>query len=208
MPGQPLLILTAMQMEADAISAANSTTPYTVRTIGPGAVRMPTDLNINRPRAIILAGIGGGLDPSLRCGDVVIDEMSDAQIAAPLRFRRGGIYTADHIIATPQQKREAMEKTAAIVVDMENAIVRDRAKQLGVPFLGVRVIGDGAADTLNPIVLTLIDENGRAKPAAVAGALVRHPMLLRDLLHLGRTAKVALQSLTRAMTEIFKAMNP
>jgi adenosylhomocysteine nucleosidase len=207
MPVQPLLILTAMQMEADAIDAANAVTPYALRTIGPGAVRMLEDFDRDRPRGIILAGIGGGLDPSLRCGDVVIDELSDLKTSV-LPYRRGGIYTADRIIATPQQKREAMTKTGAIVVDMENAIVRDRAKQLGVPFLGVRVIGDGAADTLNPIVLTLIDENGRAKIGAVASALVCHPLLLRDLMHLRRTAKIALQSLTGAMGQILTAENP
>jgi hypothetical protein len=207
MSHQRVLILTAMQMEADAIKAAKIDRPYQLQVVGPGAKRMPADLDRDRPSGIILAGIGGGLDPSLRCGDVVIDETSDLKTVA-LPYRRGGIYTADRIIATPQQKREVLEKTGAIVVDMETAIVRERAKQLGVPFLGVRVVGDGAGDTLNPIVLTLIDENGHTKLGAVAMALTRHPTLLRDLLQLRRTAKIALQSLTLAMREVLTAVNP
>jgi hypothetical protein len=207
MSQERVLILTAMQMEADAIKAAKIDRPHQLQVVGPGAKRMPADLDRDKPSGVILAGIGGGLDPSLRCGDVVIDEMSDLKTIA-LPYRRGGIYTADRIIATPEQKREALEKTGAIVVDMETAIVRERAKQLGVPFLGVRVVGDGAGDTLNPIVLTLIDERGRAKLGTVAAAMIRHPMLLRDLIHLRRTAKVALQSLGRAMREILTAVNP
>jgi hypothetical protein len=200
-----LLVLTAMQMEADAITAGRGSGSFDIAIIGPGASRIP-NLDRNKYGAILLAGIGGGLDPSLQCGDVVIDEASDLQ-CGDLPFRHGKIHTADRIIATPQQKLEILEKTGAVVVDMENAIVRKRANDHRILFLGLRVIGDCAADTLDPIVLTLIDENGRPKTGVVASALIRRPMLLRDLLHLRSRTKIALESLSRAVTQVLKAMN-
>ena len=206
-PLQKLLIMTAMQMEADAIAAIRNVPTFELAVIGPGAKRMPENLDLNNSRGVILAGIAGGLDPMLQCGDVVIDESSDLK-CGEIPYRRGKIHTADRIIATPQQKQDILEKTGALVVDMENAIVRRRANEMGIPFFGLRVVGDCASDALDPIVLSLIDENGRPKIGAVASALLRRPMLLRDLLRLRSTAKIALQSLSRCVAQVLKAANP
>jgi hypothetical protein len=94
---------------------------------------MPKNGDVAGCRGIIMAGLAGALDPTLHDGEVVIDQplvdtLQDA------RWRRGGIHTSDHLIATPAAKAALFESTGATVVDMETAKARAFAERAGVPF--------------------------------------------------------------------------
>jgi 4-hydroxy-3-methylbut-2-en-1-yl diphosphate reductase len=111
--------------------------------------------------AVVVAGVAGGLDPSLRAGDVVVaSEVRDgkgrialrgsAPLAAELRrmglrVRCGPIVSSDHIVNS-SDARERLAATGALAVDMESAaVVRaldERAEK--VPVAVVRVIVDTA----------------------------------------------------------------
>jgi len=74
MPDSKWLILTALAMEAKAITAACP--QATVRVIGIRASRFD-DSMLAGATGIILAGLAGGLDPQLKAGDVVIGARAD-----------------------------------------------------------------------------------------------------------------------------------
>jgi 4-hydroxy-3-methylbut-2-enyl diphosphate reductase len=111
------------------------------------------------PEALVVAGVAGGLDPSLRPGDVVVaSEVRDEhgrivlRGASPLvaelrrmgmRVHFGPMVSCDKLVTG--QEREKLAKTGALAVDMESAaIVRAMGAAQRPPVAVVRVIVDTA----------------------------------------------------------------
>lgn len=111
-----------------------------------------------RPRAVLVAGIGGGLQPGLRPGTpVVLDtvcaaqsriaaasEVADAMEAAlgnaGVTARRGEGWTVNGVAdAAAKQK---LGTDGALTVDNESFAVLDRARAHGVPAAAFRVVAD------------------------------------------------------------------
>jgi hypothetical protein len=159
-------------------------------------MRLPAKIPQNT--LICMAGLGGGLDPSLSVGDVVVDELSDIS-AAELPYRRAKMHTMAQIVATPAQRAELFARTGAAVVEMENERVRQFARKHGAGYVGIRAISDSASQTLDPAVARLVDPFGRVKPGTLAKELVRRPGLAADLMRLRRTSKRALANLAHAV---------
>src|SRR4051812_38922885 len=115
-----------------------------MHVIGPGAQTLP---QIDDDAcAIVLAGLAGGLDPSLRKGDGGI--RAEPQIFSnPPDFgsaRAARLTCQTRIIGAPQQKAELFRTTGAAAVDMERDAVRNLAVELGVPLIILRAISDTA----------------------------------------------------------------
>ncbi len=123
-----------------------------------------------RPDAVVVAGVGGALDPSLRPGDVVVaDEVrgpngrTALRAAAPLvaelrrlglRVHHGPVLTRDSIVGG-RDERAALFATGALVVDMESAPIVHSFATRGVPVAVVRVVVDTvAAPLLRPATVT------------------------------------------------------
>ena len=147
---------------------------------------------------VIMTGLAGALDPALQIGDVVVD--CDLELPDFGRLlRRGRIHGADRIVATPHEKAELHRQTGALAVEMEGAIVRKWAKELGASFIGIRSISDRADQTLDPAVLALVDEWGRPRWGRIPGTLLRRPWLLPQLIRLGRDSQRAARRLGAAV---------
>jgi hypothetical protein len=212
MPPGRLLIYTAMQNEAHAITsklrlrfeskllATGSLSPnlsISLHVIGIGAKHLPL-IPSDRPiMAILLAGLSGGLDPTLRCGDIILDELSDIQ-PTELPFRLGRIHTAQNLISTPAEKEKLFRETGAVAVDMESAIVQRFAKQHSIPFINLRSISDISDETLPASVINLVDEFGRPRLGEIFATLIQQPRLLTSLLRLGTNSLIALRMLAMA----------
>jgi 4-hydroxy-3-methylbut-2-en-1-yl diphosphate reductase len=153
-----LLVVTALRAEYAAL--AGRVPGATLARCGMGPARvdawLPRLAEIS-PGAVVVAGVAGGVDPTLRPGDVVVaTEVRDdrgrivQRAAAPLvaelrrmglRVRTGPMISCDHVVRGPEAMARLAE-TGAIAVDMESAaIVRAAA---GVPTAVVRVIVDTA----------------------------------------------------------------
>ncbi|MGH8862975.1 MAG: 4-hydroxy-3-methylbut-2-enyl diphosphate reductase [Jatrophihabitantaceae bacterium] len=157
-----LLVVTALRSEYAAL-AGRVEGATTVRCgMGPERVRawLP-QLAALAPDALVVVGVAGGLDPSLRPGDVLVaTEVRDehgrivlrgaAPLAAELRrmgmrVRTGPMVSCDHVVGSAAA-RERLAATGALAVDMESAAVVRAAG--GVPTAVVRVIVDTAYSSL------------------------------------------------------------
>lgn len=209
-----LVILTAVALEARAVAAAWGARPPSrrgptriflppgnveIHLVGIGARHLP--LNLPPVRGIVMAGLAGALDPALKVGDVVIDDCPEG--ALPGRgYRRGKIVAADHVLTTPQHKREWFAQTGALAVDMESAAARGLAERLGTPFASIRAISDAANDALDPAILGFVDEFGRPRVLPLAGALMRRPGLVPSLRRLGAASNLAARQLGEIVRQI------
>ncbi|HEU5006375.1 MAG TPA: 4-hydroxy-3-methylbut-2-enyl diphosphate reductase [Jatrophihabitantaceae bacterium] len=153
-----LTVVTALRSEYAALSGRVPDAQLLRCGMGPERVQawLPR-LREAAPEAVVVAGVAGGVDPSLRPGDVVVaSEVRDSRGrtvlrgAAPLvaelrrmgfRVRTGPMVSHDRVVGGAEE-RARLAATGAIAVDMESAeIVR---ATVGVPTAVVRVIVDTA----------------------------------------------------------------
>jgi len=213
-----VIIFTAVQTEAKAVARAlrlrraskvlwngdeNRGPPVSLYMIGMGASHLPAIVP-SELGCILMAGLAGALEPSLQIGDLVIDAQST--FATEVKAVRGSIYTSKTLIATPAEKADCFDRIGAVVVDMENQIVREWAAKMDVPFLGIRAISDRADQSLDPGILNAIDEFGGIKPIQLAAGLLGRPARIASLIRVGSHAKHAAERLGCAVAEIVAAM--
>ncbi|PYQ53829.1 MAG: hypothetical protein DMF59_00695 [Acidobacteria bacterium] len=123
---------------------------------------------------LIGMGIAGGVDPSLRFGDIVV--AGDAPIAG----RRATIATVDHIA-------RAKDNIAAQVVDTESAGWARAASKFRVPFAVVRAIFDPADEQIPDFVTT--------DRAAVVRHALTHPRAIPILLQMRERVRACAEAL-------------
>lgn len=167
--------------------------------------------------ALAVFGVAGALDPGFAPGtllcpaQIVAEDGDHYAVDSAWRFRLAGrlgeslsdrtLLTVRLPLLTPQAKAEAQRRFDAVAVDMESAAVAGVARSRGLPLLVLRAIADGAGDSIPGPLADAIDRWGRARPLAVAAALLRQPPMLLRLPRLAGTmnrATVALRSAIRA----------
>lgn len=210
MTNPKVIILTALHNESKAVQSAIpdwKERNLDFRTIGIRAVRMPDLATLAPIRCLILCGLAGGLDPSLRIGDIIVD--CDNSFPWPTStFRRAAIHTSTELIRTPEDKRSSFARTGAAAVDMEQSLVRAAALSLAIPFIGIRSISDTAEDALDPIILNWIDVVGTPRPAVIARDMLLRPRSWGAARRLARDSKPALRTLGEAVATIVKGIQP
>ena len=208
-----LVILTAVAIEARAIAGVwRLPTPKPgrpVRTsdrdpsveihlVGIRAVGPPMELANPVPAAIVMAGLAGALDPSLKIGDVVLDDCPESFVLDVVH-RRGKIHCSADLVSTTDAKRRLFETTGALAVDMESGPARALAEKLGVPFINIRAISDTSDEALDPAVLHLVDPYGIPRLLSIAATLVRRPGMIPYLKKLGVNSNLAAKNLAAAV---------
>ena len=185
-----VLILTAVTMEAAALRRAG----LQATVIGIGASRLSAVAVPAGTTHVVMAGVGGAVDPGLSVGDVVVDgDVRDV--------RRGTVHTVDDLLSTAAEKAAVFAETAAAVVDMEQAVVR---RWTDLPVIGVRAVSDAARDAVDPAVLRFVTDVGRPRPLVIAAALLRRPGLVRQLVRLNADTRVALGRLAAVLPVIVR----
>ncbi len=174
---------------------------------GDGA-RLERDLEVllqAGPALVLSTGLGGGLDPALAVGAVVIDgdaALVEHLVAVLPAAIRAPITGQDTIAAGISGKGALRRATGAAVVDMESHIAVRAARRHGVPFAAIRVISDAADEALPPAALVGMRPDGGIALGAVLASLARHPAQLPALIRTGRHAGLA----HRTLRDVYDAL--
>lgn len=172
-------------------------------------------VEIGDMRAVISFGIAGGLDPSLRPGDVVVASAVIAEsgvwkvpakllAAITAQVHRHGIEAStgfvvgvEEPIIAPASKVALRRETDAVAVDMESHVGAAYAASKGLPFAAIRVISDPAERALPALAKKALKPDGRIDVTAVIAGLARAPLQLATLIRAGEDAGRAFAGLRR-----------
>lgn len=209
---RPVLIVTGLVQEARIAAGpgmaviCSSSDPQQLRAL----------LTVFDPatiRGVISFGVAGGLDPSLRSGDIVVAtevmagdtrwlaglSLTEQQIAGIAlgrrRVVRGGLAGVEEVVVGQACKAALRSVTGAAAVDMESHIAAAYAAENDLPFAALRVISDPASRALPALARAAIKPNGDIDLRKVLSGVVRNPRSLRALVSTGIDFNRALRSL-------------
>jgi adenosylhomocysteine nucleosidase len=209
-------IITGMAFEAAILKdAARKGTGAAIIAHGLGreAARSAAEDAIRQgARTLMSFGIAGGLDPKLRAGTVVVaaevrdrtkaflsDALWAAKVCEELRLdsNRTTLAHADHVLTTPAEKAALFAVTGAAAADMESFGVAEAAAAHGLPFLALRVIADGAYDSVPRIALAATTADGHVRVMETVFRALTSPGQIPELIRLGKRTAVAKSALAR-----------
>ena len=209
------LVITGMAQES-RIAAGPGVSHVVCSGSDPDRLRTQlSGLDARGLRAVISFGIAGGLDPSLRSGDVVVatavlaeegtwkvppsvvDAMASRVRASGIPVAEGALVGVEEPVLLPATKASMHAATDAIAVDMESHIGAAYAAARKLPFAAVRVISDPAERALPTLAKGALKPDGRVDWTAVFSGLARAPNELSTLLRAGGDAGRAFAGLRR-----------
>ncbi|MFN0023481.1 MAG: hypothetical protein ACKVS5_06235 [Parvularculaceae bacterium] len=167
-------------------------------------------------KAVISAGLCGGLDPALKSGELVIGErvvsasgdviLSDRRLlaAAPASAKQVAIFGSDEIIDSAATKAALFGRYASQTVDMESHGAARAAARAGAPFIAIRAVADGAARALPKAALGAVTASGGVNVMSVLFECVRSPQQFEQIAMLGRESGAATETLRRDFGDVFR----
>jgi len=209
---RPILIVTGLIQEARIAAGpgmtviCSSSDPQQLRALL--TVFDPTTI-----RGVISFGVAGGLDPSLKSGDVVVatevmagdgrwlaglslsDDLISGITLGRRRIVRAGLAGVEEVVVARARKAALRSDTGAAAVDMESHIAAAYAAEAGLPFAAVRVISDPADRSLPALAKNAIKANGDIDLRTILRGVVRNPRTLSALVSMGIDFNRALRSL-------------
>jgi adenosylhomocysteine nucleosidase len=209
---RPILIVTGLVQEARIAAGpgmaviCSSSDPQQLRALL--SVFDPSTI-----RGVISFGVAGGLDPSLRSGDVVVateviegdarwlaglalnEELFESVALGRRRVVRGSLAGAEAVVQGESCKAALHLETGAVAVDMESHIAAAYAAEAGLPFAALRVISDPAGRALPELARVAIQPDGKIDLRKILRGVVRNPRTLRALVSTGIDFNRALRSL-------------
>jgi len=186
--------------------AANGAGPKLATQAVEVAIRaaMVAELSSSKLEAVVSAGYGGALDPTLRESQIVVaTEVVDptaeesyqcAKVHADSDFVSGVVLSQDEIVNDAPTKQR-LQSSGAMVVDMESAGVAARAKRAGLPFACIRVISDRADESFPFNLNKMRSSDGRIARQKIMSYAVTHPAVMPALFQLKRRTKEAAKAL-------------
>jgi len=178
----------------------------------------------HRPPWIISAGFAGALNERLKRGHILMaDELvgpggerlaidlkvDPATLASSPGVHVGRLLTVDEIVRRAEDKRRLGLEHGAAAVDMESWAVGDVCRREKVRFLSVRVITDEVDDELPSEIDHLARQKTfAARLGAAAGAVVRRPSSVKDMLKLKEQALLASDRLAAFLAGVIHQLTP
>jgi adenosylhomocysteine nucleosidase len=209
---RPVLIVTGLVQEA-RIAAGPGLTVICSSSDPQQLRELLTVFDPSTIKGVISFGVAGGLDPTLKSGDIVVatevlsgdtrwlaglalhDELIASVALGGRRIVRGGLAGVEQVIAAKACKAALRSETGAAAVDMESHIAAAYAAEAGLPFAALRVISDPATRALPELARAAIKPNGDIDLRKVLRGLARNPLTLRALVSTGIDFNRALRSL-------------
>jgi adenosylhomocysteine nucleosidase len=201
--------------------------------IGKECARIAAEITVRcyRPDLIISSGFGGGLQPDIKAGHIVVGtEILDLrqdqgnQImwdsthkpvhpsringddTSDLRVHYGKIMTTDEMVLRAANKARIGKASGALTVDMETSAVAAVCAARKIDFLAVRCITDQVHEDL-PDEFNDFFVLGQLRPDRVFSSCVRDPRVLTDLARLGYRAKHSGANLARFLEAAVAQLN-
>ena len=204
-----IVAITGMAREAEIVSVAD--VAVLVGALQPQRLREQANIAAQNASGIISIGIAGGLDPQFRAGDVIVaaqilseharhhvDLAWMQRIAAKLpNAVVAPILGLDAMTSTREAKAQLLARYGAPAVDMESHIVAEVAATHHLPFASLRVVCDGADDTLPHAARNAIAPDGTVALGRVLGGLLLRPYEIPALIRLGNNSRKAFAELLR-----------
>jgi adenosylhomocysteine nucleosidase len=221
-------IIVAMASEAKALQNKTGRflgeIPFTVRVASPGledAEKVATRLLSEGHGFFISWGVGGGLDPSLGPGRLLISQQVitiSGQILEfsgdlgkrigdtlkPLNPIVGRITSSEKPVVSPMEKAKLRNTSNAVAVDMESIAVAKIANKNNCGFLCIRSIVDSANFEIPSSALAGMDSEGGRVMLQVIRQLACRPKELKDMIKLSFHFRKALKTLNNAANLIIK----
>lgn len=183
--------------------------------------------------AIVSLGFAGGLDPTLRSGDLLLATKAAAVNAngtpesggvltadvallkrvalfanhAGIPHRLGGLATVPEPLLTPESRGRVGRHSEALAADMEGYWVAAQAQAAKVPFLLARAILDPVGMTLPSLVHDIVADEGRRELYYTARFIVRSPWRTAQVARLALRARQAQRMLKRLSHEIIQPLS-
>jgi adenosylhomocysteine nucleosidase len=188
--------------------------------IGPALAEAATEqlLAATDVDRVVVVGIAGGLEPVSAVGDLVVPEEA-VDDATGERFRatpaggvtpRGVVRTGDEADYGLDDGDVARLRDAGFTaLDMETAAIARVCQRRGIPWLAFRAISDMAGDSsLGPVVMTLVDPEGRPRAWPSIRFLLSRPHKIPHLVRLGRDARAATTTAAEAAAAHLRGGEP
>jgi adenosylhomocysteine nucleosidase len=173
--------------------------------IGAGAARRASEaiLTLFEPSVIYSVGFAGGLDPSLKVGDIVRPaRIVDAADGSSAMLSNGdGVLVSFQSVASPTQKSKLRESFGALAVDMEAATVARTAEQRGIRFEVLKIISDESHFELPPLDRFVNSEGMFSQGRFVLFAATR-PWMWPHVFKLARNSGKASRVLCSALRDV------
>lgn len=212
-PAEPAMVLCPLDFERRSLRRYAK---LPVKTIGPGpeaihrAFAERAHWPVPNPRLIILAGVAGGLNPSLLRGTAhaptrVIGTAARPTLPRDPQSPELAITQTNAPIHDPSAKARLFAECAADLVDTESLAFAQCAEAANIPWAIVRGVGDAADDKLPHEVTTFVDTTGATKIGRVVSSVLRRPHLICELATLARGSQNALRN-TAFLADAFGAL--
>ncbi|MCW5971547.1 MAG: hypothetical protein KIT57_23815 [Blastocatellales bacterium] len=176
-------------------------------------------LSANPYDAVLIAGLGGALDPGLRRAQAVVctrfiraadgasissDRELSERVAAALGAQRGVGLTTDRVIVDAREKQRLYGRFGATVVDMESYGVLAVCARNRLPAAVLRVISDEAGEDLPDFNRVLLPDGGIDKGKLFGTLLGRPRAAWRFLQSLAPAADGLKKALASALPDLTK----
>jgi adenosylhomocysteine nucleosidase len=169
--------------------------------------------------ALACVGVGAGLCPGLRPGEVVVGERVLEQGTGPgawnahgpgtglaytmlldhgIRAWRGTVLSTREAVLSAEEKSALYRKSGALSVDMESSSVARTAAEAHLPFLALRAVCDPQERTVDRDLTNCLDPTGRIRCSVLFKNLFRRPSLIAVLPPMARDFALALCALRQA----------
>jgi nucleoside phosphorylase len=172
---------------------------------GEHALQAAEQLSARGCDLLLSFGIAGALIDTLRPGDLVVATeivtgrgryaaAQSLQVNVP--HRTGAVFGADEAVVRAEDKKRLASASQCIAVDLESGHVATVASRRGRRFAVLRAIADPASRDIPRAALVGLDADGRTRPGAVLGALLRDPTQLGGVMRLAFDARAAMERLS------------
>jgi hypothetical protein len=207
-----MFVVCPLEFEAKALRRTARERGWQLEFIGPGARRMErwAGFAVLPPGSlVVLAGVAGGLTEAHRAGAFRVGSVTTtgggewrAEVPATWHEPTVRCLAADHVLATPADKRAAAQATGAAIVDLESAAFARVASVRGWRWAIVRGISDAVDDVLPAGIDRWTDAYGCTRLGEVATSLATRPWTIPQVIALGRRSDDAMRAVDAALLRL------